>query len=112
MSSIFKKLSIKTVSTMGFIDIIAKVQKFVRKSYFYSGLVQIYIPYTTAAVVTINENADHDVKADMKKEINKIVLYDNNYAHLERNSAAYIKSSLFGADQNIIFENKKSLLGI
>ena len=106
----FEKLSIKTADKMEFIDITAKVQKIIRKSGFESGLVQLHIPHTTAAV-TINENADPDVRADIKKELNKIVPYEDNYAHLEGNSAAHIKSSLFGVDQNIIFEDKKLLLG-
>lgn len=106
----FEKLSIKTNEKVEFIDITNKIQNIVKKSDLENGLVQIHIPHTTAAV-TINENADPDVIADIKKEINKIVPFDDNYAHLEGNSAAHIKSSLFGVDQNIIIENSKLLLG-
>ncbi|MFP4372403.1 MAG: secondary thiamine-phosphate synthase enzyme YjbQ [Halanaerobium sp.] len=106
----FKKLSIKTNNKVELIDITTKIQNAVKETELESGLLQIHIPHTTAAV-TINENADPDVKADIKKEINKIVPFDDNYAHLEGNSAAHIKSSLFGVDQNIIIENRKLLLG-
>lgn len=106
----FEKLSIKTNNKVELIDITTKIQNAVKKTELESGLLQIHIPHTTAAV-TINENADPDVKADIKKEINKIVPFDDNYAHLEGNSAAHIKSSLFGVDQNIIIENRKLLLG-
>lgn len=106
----FKKLSIKTNDKVELIDITTEIQNAVKKAGLKSGLVQIHIPHTTAAV-TINENADPDVKADIKKEINKIVPFDDNYAHLEGNSAAHIKSSLFGVNQGIIVENKKLLLG-
>ncbi|TDO77668.1 secondary thiamine-phosphate synthase enzyme [Halanaerobium saccharolyticum] len=105
-----QKLSIKTNNKVELIDITTKVQNAVKEAGLDSGLVEIYIPHTTAAV-TINENADPDVKADIKKEINKIVPFDDNYSHLEGNSAAHIKSSLFGVNQSIIVENKKLLLG-
>ena len=105
-----KKLSIKTNNKVELIDVTTQIQNAIKETELESGLLQIHIPHTTAAV-TINENADPDVKSDIKKEINKIIPFDDNYAHLEGNSAAHIKSSLFGVDQNIIIENKKLLLG-
>jgi len=106
----FQKLSIKTNNKVELIDITTKIQNAVKEADLESGLVEIHIPHTTAAV-TINENADPDVKADIKKEINKIVPFDDNYSHLEGNSAAHIKSSLFGINQSIIVDNRKLLLG-
>ena len=106
----FEKISIKTNDKVEFVDITSKIQNAVKKTGVDSGLVMIHIPHTTAAV-TINENADPDVAADIKKEINKIIPFDDNYAHLEGNSAAHIKSSLFGVDQTVIIKNKKLLLG-
>ncbi|MGM0499715.1 MAG: secondary thiamine-phosphate synthase enzyme YjbQ [Bacillota bacterium] len=106
----FRKLSIKTNNQVELIDITSKVQKAVKESRLENGMVQIHIPHTTAAV-TLNENADPDVKSDIKKEINKIIPFDDNYAHLEGNSAAHIKSSLFGVDQSIMVEDRKLLLG-
>ena len=106
----FEKISIKTNDRVEFVDITSKIQNAVKKTGVDSGLVMIHIPHTTAAV-TINENADPDVAADIKKEINKTIPFDDNYAHLEGNSAAHIKSSLFGVDQTVIIKNKKLLLG-
>ncbi|PUU91492.1 MAG: hypothetical protein CI947_1217, partial [Halanaerobium sp.] len=104
----FKKISLKTNDRVEFVDITSKIQNAVKKTGVDSGLVMIHIPHTTAAV-TINENADPDVAADIKKEVNKIIPFDDNYAHLEGNSAAHIKSSLFGVDQTVIIKNKKLL---
>ena len=67
----FKKLSIKTNNKVELIDITTKIQNAVKETELESGLLQIHIPHTTAAV-TINENADPDVKADIKKEIKDI----------------------------------------
>jgi secondary thiamine-phosphate synthase enzyme len=70
----------------------------------------IYVPHTTAAV-TINENADPTVKADILKVINKIIPWDDGYRHLEGNSAAHIKSSLVGASELIAIAGGKLKLG-
>jgi secondary thiamine-phosphate synthase enzyme len=106
----FEELSVKTEKQVEFIDITNEIQNKVKNSEVEDGMLHIHIPHTTAAV-TINENADPDVTTDIKKEINKIIPFDDNYAHLEGNSAAHIKSSLFGVDQNIIIKNNKLLLG-
>jgi secondary thiamine-phosphate synthase enzyme len=45
------------------------------------------------------------------KEINKIIPFQDDYAHSEGNSAAHIKSSLFGPSLNIIIENGRAVLG-
>jgi secondary thiamine-phosphate synthase enzyme len=55
----------------------------------------VYVPHTTAGI-TINENADPTVAADILMEINKLIPFDDNYRHGEVNSAAHIKASLFG----------------
>ncbi len=77
------------------IDISADVKAVVRKSGVQEGACLIYCPHTTAGL-TINENADPDVKSDMIKEINKIVPFDDNYQHFEGNSAAHIKATFTG----------------
>jgi secondary thiamine-phosphate synthase enzyme len=43
--------------------------------------------------------------------VNKIVPFSDGYAHSEGNSAAHIKSSLFGCSQSIIIENGALRLG-
>ncbi|MGM0549130.1 MAG: secondary thiamine-phosphate synthase enzyme YjbQ [Bacillota bacterium] len=106
----FSQLTIKTNKKIDFVDLTAEIKKKISDSKIKSGLIQINIPHTTAAV-TINENADPDVKEDIKKEINKLIPFQDDYQHLEGNSAAHIKSSLFGSDQSIIFEDGKLKLG-
>lgn len=105
-----QKFSVKTNSRTEFIDITHEIRDIVRQSDKSSGVVTIFIPHTTAAV-TINENADPDVQRDIIHEINKIVPFADNYHHSEGNSAAHIKSSLFGASEAIIFENNELQLG-
>ena len=91
-------------------DITHLLRKAVDSTNVKDGIAVIYVPHTTAAV-TINENADPSVKADILYELNKIVPLSDNYTHLEGNSAAHIKSSLTGTSQTIIIKNGSPVLG-
>lgn len=105
-----ESITVKTAQRTEMIDITAQVREIVRKLSLNHGLVLVFVPHTTAAV-TINENADPDVQRDMLYELNKIVPFQDAYHHLEGNSAAHIKASLFGASQMVIVENGNLQLG-
>ena len=103
-------LEVSTRSRTEFIDITSQVQQFVRKSGVQHGICYLYVPHTTAAL-TINENADPSVQKDILMEINKIVPFQDNYSHYEGNSAAHIKSSLFGNSLFVFIEDNALFLG-
>ena len=103
-------IPVKTHSRTELVDITGEVQAAVREAGIRDGICMIYVPHTTAAV-TINENADPTVKADILKVINKIIPWDDGYRHLEGNSAAHIKSSLVGASELIAISGGKLKLG-
>ncbi len=105
-----KELSIKTSSRVELIDITHMIQKTVSENKIKSGLCIIYVPHTTAAV-TINENADPSVQHDITTELNKVIPFNDNYSHMEGNSAAHIKTSLIGSSETIIVEGGSLFLG-
>ena len=105
-----EKLTIKTNSRTEMLDITRLVQDLVNEKKFKDGIVTVFIPHTTAAV-TINEGADPDVKRDMLYEINKIVPFEDGYHHMEGNSAAHIKTTLFGNSSQIIVQDGRLQLG-
>jgi len=105
-----KSFSIKTNSQFEMIDITSQIQNIVYESGIVDGIVQIFIPHTTAAV-TINEGADPSVPKDMIKELDKIIPLRDNYLHMEGNSAAHIKSTLVGASEMVMIENGSLVLG-
>lgn len=105
-----QEIEISTTEQVQFFDITDKVQNVISEEKIDDGICTIFVPHTTAAV-TINENADPDVSTDMIKEINKIVSFSDNYRHFEGNSAAHIKSSMIGASETVIVENRKLKLG-
>lgn len=92
------------------LDITASVQQVITSAGAAEGICSIFVPHTTCAV-TLNENTDPDVKKDMLKELDKVIPWDDNYAHLGGNSAAHIKSSLIGAAMTLPIHSGKLLLG-
>ena len=105
-----KQLDVKTTSRVDLVDITHLVQKAVSEAKIKSGLCTVYVPHTTAGV-TINENADPSVRSDIIKELNKIIPFDDNYAHLEGNAAAHIKSTLTGCSETLLVEGGSLVLG-
>ncbi len=93
-----------------FLDITSNIKDIVASSGIKTGRCLIYVPHTTAAV-TINENADPSVRADIISALNNIVPDSWPYKHLEGNSPAHIKASLIGSTETIIIEEGKLVLG-
>lgn len=106
-----ERLSVSTSKNCQIIDITRQIQQVLNKTGISEGHVVIYSPHTTAGI-TINENADPDVKDDIIMELNKIVPFQDGYAHMEGNSAAHIKASMMGFSQLIPVHNSEMTLGI
>jgi len=103
-------LEVTTSSRTEMVNITYQVQAVIEQSGITEGTAVVYTPHTTAAI-TINESADPDVVRDILYETEKIIPFSDNYHHLEGNSAAHIKSSLFGASETLIIENGRLQLG-
>lgn len=103
-------IDIKTTTRSEMIDITALVRSAVKRSGVTHGIAVVHCPHTTAGV-TIQENADPDVKADMIAHLGRMVPRDAGFKHGEGNSDAHIKSSLVGANLSLIVEGARLLLG-
>ncbi len=103
-------IDLKTSERSKLVDITAQVERIVSQSGVKEGTVQIFTPHTTAGL-TINENADPTVVEDILMELNKIVPLNDRYRHAEGNSAAHIKSSLFGVSLSVFITGGSLLLG-
>jgi len=104
------EIGVKTRKNVEMVDITSKVREAVRASSVPSGLCLVFCPHTTAGI-TINENADPDVVRDMVMEIDKVIPLNDGYRHGEGNSAAHIKSTLYGPSLQLIIENNDLVLG-
>jgi secondary thiamine-phosphate synthase enzyme len=105
-----EQIQVKSHQREELIDITDSVRNYITKIDLQNGLVILFVPHTTAAV-TINENADPDVKRDILYKLNKEIPQRDNYHHGEGNSDAHIKSSLIGASEQIIVSDGRPILG-
>jgi secondary thiamine-phosphate synthase enzyme len=92
------------------IDVTAEVESAVTRSGVKDGICYIFTPHTTSAI-TINENADPDVRRDFIKGLVHLNFDAVDFAHREGNSSAHIKSSLVGCSEFVIVEGGKLRLG-
>jgi len=104
------QFTVRTASRQQMLDITDRVQEAVSVSGAREGLCMVFVPHTTAGV-TINENADPSVQRDMLGELDKVVPLQDDYEHTEGNSAAHLKSSLFGCSCLVPVEGGRLVLG-
>ena len=104
------RFRVPTKARTDFIDITGNIQRELDTSEIRNGICLVFIPHTTAGV-TINENADTDVRADIINALEQIVPWENRYRHFEGNSAAHIKASMVGFSCLIPFEDRRLVLG-
>jgi secondary thiamine-phosphate synthase enzyme len=104
------EITVQSKSRTGFIDVTSAVQQFADGNGMKDGLITVFVPHTTAGV-TINENADPDVTADMETVLDRMVPWDGGYRHSEGNTAAHVKASLMGSSVQVIVKDGKLRLG-
>jgi secondary thiamine-phosphate synthase enzyme len=81
------------------------------------GMANIFVQHTSASL-TINENADPDVRRDLEVSLNKIVPeswnHDGTFRHTlegDDDMPAHVKSSMMGVSLNIPIRNGRLALG-
>jgi secondary thiamine-phosphate synthase enzyme len=105
-----KSFSVNTRHRTDFVPITSHVQRALDELGVQNGCITVFVPHTTAGI-TINENADPDVTADMALALDHMVPWDGPYRHGEGNSAAHVKASLMGASARVIVRDGRLQLG-
>ncbi|UAL07034.1 MAG: secondary thiamine-phosphate synthase enzyme YjbQ [Candidatus Methanogranum gryphiswaldense] len=95
----------------GMMDITGDVRDVISKSGFKSGIVVIYSTHTSAGI-TVNENADPDVRNDIMFGLRESFPDRFEFKHSEGNSCAHIMTSVIGSSATVIVENGEMLLGL
>ena len=85
------------------------VKNTIQENKWRNGILFLNVLHTTAAL-TINENADDDVKTDLINALNDLVP-DIRYYHTEGNSDSHLKASLIGSDLTVQVVNGTPVLG-
>ena len=82
-------------------------------SEFEMGLLHVFIQHTSASL-TLNENADPDVRVDLEASVNSIVPEDFPYVHTIEgpdDMPAHVKSSLMGSSVTVPVRRGRLALG-
>jgi secondary thiamine-phosphate synthase enzyme len=101
------RISVRSSAREEMLDITEEVQRHINGD----GVCVLFTQHTTCGL-TINENADPDVKSDMLGFLKRLIpQHEPNFKHFEHNSDAHIKSSLVGSSVTVPFEGGRLLLG-
>lgn len=101
---------IKTNKKQEFVFLDSELEEILANSGVQEGIMIVYCPHTTGAI-TINENADPDVRQDLSLGMNETFPNKEAYVHMEGNSDGHMKSSVVGASETLIISNGQLVLG-
>jgi secondary thiamine-phosphate synthase enzyme len=105
------KLQIRTTEREALVDIGPQLRELIRRAGVKSGVVHLWSMHTTCAL-TVNENADPDVKRDMVEKLRRLVPHlESFYRHGEGNSDSHVKTSLFGPGLTLLIDGGDLVLG-
>lgn len=107
---ITQEIQIKTKTRNDLVDITTQVEKVVKESGVAEGICVLAVPHTTAAV-TVNENADPSVKADIIAKLSELAPAGDHYHHIEGNADAHIKAVLVGPSETLLVRGGRLSLG-
>lgn len=106
-----QNISVRSGAREEMIDITREAERLVRENGGKDGICVLFTQHTTCGL-TINENADPDVKSDMLGFLRRLIpQHEPHFNHFEQNSDAHIKSSFVGSSVTVPFENGKLCLG-
>jgi len=105
-----RQFELKSVKRAQLLEITTEVNAAVTESGADSGVCNIFVPHTTAAVL-ICENADPDVIHDLLAQLEKMVPREGGYRHGEGNAQAHILSAWFGTSLNVPIADGRLALG-
>ncbi|MDO6450515.1 secondary thiamine-phosphate synthase enzyme YjbQ [Oceanobacillus profundus] len=105
-----RKFTIHTNEKQSFTNLDHYLEEALTESNVQDGIMLIFCPHTTAAI-TINENADPDVKTDLKLGLDETFPNKQEYIHMEGNSDGHMKSSVVGASETLIISDGQPILG-
>lgn len=106
-----KEFHIQTHSHSEMLDITHEIEGWVKEQGIQEGIAIVSSLHTTAGI-TVNENADPDVKTDMLMRLDKTYPWTHPQdKHAEGNTAAHLKTSTVGHAQMLIISEGELVLG-
>ncbi|MGD7043438.1 secondary thiamine-phosphate synthase enzyme YjbQ [Jeotgalibacillus proteolyticus] len=106
-----KKFTLTTNSRDEMIEITSDVQNWIASQDIQNGIAVVTSLHTTAGI-TVNENADPDVKKDFLMRLDEVYPWEHpKDRHAEGNTASHLKTSTVGHAQTLVIEDGKLILG-
>ena len=105
-----ERFSLTTRQREELLPLTAKLQDIIANNGWQHGILLVYSPHTTAGL-TLNESADPDVRRDICSFMAGLVPRHAGFKHMEGNSDAHLKTSLFSPHCLLIVENGSLQLG-
>ncbi|WP_067839385.1 secondary thiamine-phosphate synthase enzyme YjbQ [Amphibacillus sediminis] len=103
--------SVKTTKHSDMIEITEQIQDWITSNGLENGIVIVSSLHTTAGI-TVNENADPDVKTDFLRRLDEIYPWEHHLdRHIEGNTAAHLKTSTVGHAQTLVINAGTLVLG-
>ena len=106
----YSTIEVRTGGSQDIVDITSQVREIVKNSGVRDGICVVFSMHTTARI-TINENADPDVKTDMIAGLSRAFPERDDYRHMEGNSHSHLRTSCVGPSQTLIVSDGDLLLG-
>lgn len=103
-------IRVHSTARVQLLDITGEAQAAVSQSGVTTGLCNLFVTHTTAAVI-VSENWDPDVTSDLLRHLERLVPLESDYRHSEGNSQAHILSVMLGTSINIPVREGKLALG-
>ncbi|HET7627469.1 MAG TPA: secondary thiamine-phosphate synthase enzyme YjbQ [Bacillales bacterium] len=104
-------LTVRTHSHSEIVDITSELRNIVKQSQVREGVITVISMHTTAGI-TVNENADPDVKTDFLRRLDEVYPWEHPKDHHgEGNTAAHLKASTVGLSQTLLIEKGDLVLG-
>ena len=106
----YSTIEVRTGGSQDIVDITSDVRRIVRESGVMDGICVVFSMHTTAGI-TVNENADPDVRTDMIAGMERAFPERDDYRHAEGNSHSHLRTSCVGPSVSLIVSDGEPLLG-
>jgi secondary thiamine-phosphate synthase enzyme len=111
MANMEKTFHLRTNAHNEMLDITAELENWMQETGVENGMLVVTSLHTTAGI-TVNENADPDVKTDMLMRLDEVYPWNHpKDRHGEGNTAAHLKTSTVGHAQTLVISGGKLVLG-
>lgn len=106
-----RTFTVRTTEHDQMIDLTSEVEDWIKTEGVEEGVVVITSMHTTAGI-TVNENADPDVKTDFLRRLDEVFPWNHpKDLHGEGNTASHLKTSTVGSSEMVIISEGKLVLG-